>query len=359
MRQELEKATQELIGLLRSGMEREDAYQTFFEEHPIVFKILGYEEAYPKIKLPLDENEYLEPDFILTRPNGLFEILDIKTPQEELVKTKKYRNDLYAKVSEYLSQVEHYSEYFDDDRHRELVRTNYGFDIQKRPDTLIMIGTDQDLDKKILHNLLRRRSRGVRISTYDDVITSLLFYHANLYGHSENLKGASVHALLQIRPKSNACRQYIFDSGETLNRNRWSIFIDEKRRLCFEVYDSNGKNHLVAVDEGESSLKYDDFFYLCCEFGSSDNFSIMQILVNNVIRSRAESTEPIPLPAHLDLKNSIIGTDLTKTCFAAFTITELIIYNRVLSFPERLDHANHFFERFLKNMNKTDMKDTS
>src|ERR1043165_928292 len=130
MRQELESSIHCLVELLQNDVTSENTYQRYFENNPIVFKVLGYSEAYPKPRFPLSDGEWLEPDFLLERPDGLFEILDLKTPQEKLISArKKHRTTLSKKVDEYLSQVETYSEYFDDQANCEKVRSLYSIEV--------------------------------------------------------------------------------------------------------------------------------------------------------------------------------------------------------------------------------------
>ena len=122
MRQvQLEQAINRLARLLRDGESDEAKYQEYFERNPVVFEALGYSAAYPKPQLPLPDGEHLEPDFLVKRPDGLYEVFELKTPQERLVHGKKHRDKLYARVEEYISQVENYSEYFDDSEHRTFV----------------------------------------------------------------------------------------------------------------------------------------------------------------------------------------------------------------------------------------------
>jgi len=343
---ELEEAINGLVGLLRARESAEDKCQGYFEDNRIVFEILGYEEAYPKLRLPMQNGDYLEPDFLVKRPNGLFEIFELKTPQEKLVKTKRHRDDLYARVSEYVAQVETYSEYFDDRENRERVLRTYSLDVQKKPDTIMVAGLDEDVDKKLLHNLIRRRSNALRVITYDEILSTLLFYHAKFFGYAENLTGASWHAIINLQELEVQRRKYIFDVGDSPFKNRWSIYLDEKDSFCLEIVDSSGTSHQVAVHPGTLDFELGQFCYLCCEFGNSDSFSVLQILVNNRIAVKRELASPIDIARGLDFSKRTIGSDLEGQNGGLFDLAELCVYDRVLEFRARAKLTDHFFEKY-------------
>jgi hypothetical protein len=333
VRTELEDAVYQLASLLYKDESVEEKYQLYFEEHPIVFKVLGYSNAYPKLRLPRPDGGWYEPDFLLERPDGLFEILDLKTPQEKLVTTRrKSRARFYSKIEDYISQVEEYAEYFNNSECRERVRASYSLDVQTSPEVTIIAGIDRNVSKKLLHQLLSRRTHRPHIFTYDDVLSSLQFHHATLFGHTENLSGVAWYALLTLHRDAVQKPQYIFDAGNTPSKNRWSIYIDKHSALCFEVVDSEGSSYSISVRPGMRGFHFDRTCHIICEFGNSDSFSIMRILVNNRTAAEQQFQFPISIPSDLDFT---IGTDTEKQYFASFTLAACAIYKIVPNFQQR------------------------
>lgn len=333
MRQELEDSINRLTELLRNGVAVENKYQKYFEDNPVVFKVLGYSRAYPKLRFPLPDREWLEPDFLLERTDGLFEILDLKTPQEKLIGVgTKHRLTLSKKIDEYVSQLETYSEYFDDRENCEKIRNIYSVDVQKRPELVIIAGADGNVDKKSLHLLLSRRTHRPHIQTYDDVLTAIMFYHASLFGYAENLSGLAWYALLTPYKCDVHKLQYIVDVGVDPQRDRWSVYIDEHNMLRFEIKDSNGVPYSISVPPGSHGFDFGALCHVICEFGNSDKFAFMRILINN--RAAAEQHFQFPIRISSDFKLTI-GTDIEKKHFGSFTLGACAFYSVVPTFQQR------------------------
>ena len=345
-RARLELAITKLDRLLRDGEAAEKRYQRYFEENLVIFQVLGYAAVYPKPRLPLPDGGFLEPDFLAQRPDGLFEIFELKTPQEKLIVSKTHRDKLRAKLDEYLSQVETYSEYFDDAANRDRVRDERGFDVQKKPDMIIVAGRDDIADKKHLHLLLRRRANALRVVTYDDIQSRLLLHHAASFAASDSVSGVSWHAIVTIHPSEIAQRQYIFDAGDSLGKNRWSVFVDARRRLTLEIVDADGHPHSVSIAPGTQEFKYGFRHYICCEFGSSDESSFMQILVDNRLAERRDSSSPLRIPAGMDFSRRIIGADLEGRNNGTFDMAGLAIYQNMLTFQQRYAVTEAIFDEF-------------
>lgn len=333
---QLENAINELSRLLKKGEARESKYQEFFENNPVVFEVLGYVKAYPKPRLPKLDGDYLEPDFLVEQVDGLYQIFELKTPQEKLIQEIKSRDKFYADVDKYISQVFTYSEYFDDNEHRRLVINELSLDVQKTPDMVLVVGRDNNVDKKLLHTLTRRRASALHIVTYDFILSTLQFHHATLFGHSEKLPGISWHGIITLHDVDVKRRQYIFDAGNSLHHSRLSIYINEQKRLCFEILDGEGISHSMSVSVGKGkNINWEEKSYICCEFGSSDKFSIMQLLVDNRLIAKNELLFPISIPIGLDFSRKTIASDIQGQNHGTLTMAGLSIYNIALTFQQR------------------------
>ena len=346
IRTELEAAIVGLNRLLDDKKTPENKYQRFFEENPVIFEVLGYQESYPQPRLPLPDGEFLIPDFLAKRVDGFFEIIDLKLPQEKILKSKQHRNSLYAKIYEYMNQVKRYAQYFDEQQNRSFVKSTYGYDVQKRPSYTLIAGRDASVDKKGLYELLRDPPTALHIITYDQLLSDLLFYYVRFFGHAENLPGASCHIVLTIQRFSVPRRKYIFDCGEVHRPSRWSIFVDEHNRLTFELTDLSGRLYTTSIQIGTTDFKFDEQYYVVCEWGSSDRFSLLQILVNNRIFAKQELAFSIAMPTDFDFSQMTIGADFMHKNNGKFICATLVVYNRVLAFTERAALVNSIFEKF-------------
>jgi hypothetical protein len=127
---ELWAAIYELFVLLDDRVNQESAFQGYFERHPVVFNVLGYDVAVPfdkssQHKLPFDDerNYRPEPDFICgVRLSGEVTIFELKTPFQSGMTTSRAdgnRAKFLATIESYLSQA---TEYVDSIRGRESAR---------------------------------------------------------------------------------------------------------------------------------------------------------------------------------------------------------------------------------------------
>jgi hypothetical protein len=287
-RNQLENAIYELRNLLKTDEEREDKFQKYFENHAVVFNVLGYSKAYPHLSLELTDElkekfdrQVLIPDFFAQRINGHLDIFELKTPQEKLVKDKRGRTSFYAKINDYIAQSIQYSEYFEDQANRNYFKEEYALDIQKKVDTIIVAGRDKNMDKKQLHDEIRRRSNHVDIISFDEILNRLNFYHIQQFGDTASYSsGAGLYLMMKLNSTSRDLRKYIFDSGSSVGQRRWSIFLNKNNTICSEVIDDEGEVFSVKANS-LSKINTAQPFHLMCQFSTNSQSTIIQILVNN------------------------------------------------------------------------------
>lgn len=194
---------EEAIGILDSLLTAQSAseadFQAFFEAHPIVFQVLGFQRqvAHPTIKTA--NGAMYIPDFIARRPNGSWEIIELKTASAELLRDRDRRESFYASFESYLSQCHEYSEALDDVSTRSEFEKQYGIDlIQKRPSSIIVAGSSESLDVSRLLRLCSRRSPPVSVYTYDDIRSALVAYRTFNFGKYDTAEGITVHSVMQL-----------------------------------------------------------------------------------------------------------------------------------------------------------------
>lgn len=289
-RNKLENAIYELRNLLKTDEIKEEIFQAYFEKYDVVFNVLGYSKAYPHFSLELTDElkdkfdrEALIPDFFAQKINGNIDIFELKTPQENLVKDKRGRTSFYAKINDYIAQVLQYSEYFEEQENRNLFKQKYGLDIQKKIDTVIVAGRDNNLDKKQLHDEIRRRSNHLDIITFDEILNRLIFYHTQQFGDTASYSsGAGLYLMMKLNNTSRDLRKYVFDAGDSLDQRRWSIFLNKNNIICSEIIDDQGETFSVKANS-LSKINKDKPFHLMCQFATNGECTILQILVDNQV----------------------------------------------------------------------------
>jgi hypothetical protein len=321
-RNQLENAIYELRELLKVDEIKEEKFQAYFEKYEVVFNVLGYSKAYPHLSLELTDElkekfnrEVLIPDFFTQKIDGNIDIFELKTPQESLVKDKRGKTSFYAKINDYIAQVIQYSEYFEDQENRNLFKKKHALDIQKKIDVVIVAGRDSDLDKKQLHDEMRRRSNHLDIITFDDILNRLVFSHTKQFGDASSYSsGAGMYSMMRLNNTSRDLRKYIFDVGDSLEHRRWSIFLNKNNAICSEIIDDEGEIFSVKASS-LSKIDTDKPFHLMCQFATNGQCTILQILVDNqtVGESRIDGMLKISSDALKNfsgLKFSTIGADI-------------------------------------------------
>ena len=252
----------------------------------------------------------------------------------------------YSKIEDYISQVEEYAEYFNDSEYRNQVKDKYSLDVQASPEIRIIAGRDRNVDKKQLYQLRSRRTHRLHISTYDEVLSSLRIHHATHFGHTENLSAASWHAVITARHLDVKRRKYLFDCGDTLAQSRWSIYLNERDRLTFELVDAYGHTYLASVLPGTCGFELDEQCYIACEFGSSDSSAFLQILINNRIAAELKVAYPIAISSGFNFNKQTIGADIAGHNNGRFDMAALAVYNQELDLTQRDGLTERLFEEF-------------
>jgi hypothetical protein len=128
----IDKFALDLSGLSSQNIS-ENVIDSFIRNHKDYFcKALGHIDAVPQLRLPLvnkkgfdNKDQYLQPDYLLKRTDGYYDILDLKTSllkEKSLVKGKKKRIMFKDYVDELISQLVGYKRYFNDPAHVKLAK---------------------------------------------------------------------------------------------------------------------------------------------------------------------------------------------------------------------------------------------
>jgi CspA family cold shock protein len=166
----LADATAELEELLNSDDTRELDFQRFFERHLEFITGDDYVAAHPHVVLTAQDGHQLIPDFML-EPVGrgqLCDLLELKLPSAPVIVGQPGRTRLSAAVAAAHAQLRQYRDHFNEERHRDALRHEYGLEAFY-PAMYVLIGRRGSVSP-----LDFRRSEeaapGLRLLTYDDVL---------------------------------------------------------------------------------------------------------------------------------------------------------------------------------------------
>ena len=340
---DLEICIRDLERLLLEDPDHESPYQALFETHPVVLRVLGYldSRARPRLDVPR-ESTYFEPDFLAVRPNGLWEIVDLKTPNESLTLGLARRERFTAKVASYLAQVHEYDEYFDDFEHRALTMEKFGVDVQKRPHKVLVIGRDHDADKREIHHQLSRLGSRVDVLTFDDVLMALRQAHDQVVvGSSEPASGLSMYLQLALSNPTERRRGYILDFVGRRG-NRLSLFLNERARLVLEVTTDEGEQYSVPIEVPRHSSS--EPLLLALEAGVRGHIGIMEVRIDGAVVGQLNLVGSDVRKA-LGFDKATLGNATDYSAGGWFGLFEWVSFDRPLDFRERLQLVDYFIEK--------------
>lgn len=338
-RLKVEEAIDSLDALLHSDTACEADFQAWFENHPVAFIILGFQRQIPHPSIHAASGDTYIPDFIAQRPNGAWEIFELKTAAADILRDKNRREAFYASFESYLSQCHEYAEALDDSAVRDDVEKRYDINLlQKRPSSIIVAGSSEALDVERLFRLCSRRTPPVTVYTYDDVRAALVSYRTFNFGSYDSADGISVHSVMYLhRPDNGPSINHILDIGVNPDRDRVSIYVDEKGFIRIKVFDSNGEQHSARSAAPLDPHLYETPHWFLFEVGISDGFGFISIQIDGRYYADMRLHD---FPIHIS-HEYVIGSDWHATAPSWFSFIELAVIDRALSFNEKVQMREH------------------
>lgn len=166
LRNELE----EFEYLISKSKVKENEIQLFLEKHPNIIKSMGYSNIYPQLVLERDDGTSLRPDFII-EPIGQkwFDILEIKTPNANLVVGRRDRKTFSSAVNELIAQLREYSAYFESEKLCKKIEERFGIKCYKPKLTGIIGLNPSTQDERQLRRLMTAYT-DIDILTFDHLL---------------------------------------------------------------------------------------------------------------------------------------------------------------------------------------------
>lgn len=141
--------------------------------------------------------------------------------------------------------------------------------------------------------------------------------------------GLSLNAAIRFNNVLGAGRQFIFDYGKAAGE-RFSVYISADKIFTVSFVDAKGEPHLLQRPFGGEEIPLGEFLYFSCELGVGPR--------NTFVRMKVSRNEPIVITIPyrvdigvLDIKNGVVGADLTGNNCSAFDLAELMVYSATLT----------------------------
>ncbi|NEQ44168.1 MAG: DUF4263 domain-containing protein [Leptolyngbya sp. SIOISBB] len=322
-------------------------YQSFFESHPIVFQVLGYDvfQSYEKssiAKIPFDEDKDFtpEPDFLCANLDSCrLTIFELKTPFVKPLVVQRAdgkRRKLTAFSESYISQAVEYVESIrGNNKAREIVKSDLSLERISTYCIVVAIGLQKDNDIAEVSRILENRKTSTSFLYYDQLLEKLIQSYSINRKYVKGSKGWTFTYHIVLDREQRFDRSYIADYG-SLENNRLSIFIENKNIVC-QCIDAAGEFHTL-----KSPIEFMKAVFLMVEFSTDDYGIYLSLNVDNEEKDLRVGS--VKLVLDIELVGSCVGADLTGKNFGRFYLIGKWICNGTLSLKDKLG-AYHYFKR--------------
>lgn len=340
-RQQIENAIHQLEGLLEEGKYEED-FQKWFENNPIVFTALNFDNHISQAYLPDFEGRGDFPDFIVKEIRGIWEIFEIKTANEKLYLNDSKHPRLTSKIYSYLSQCRDYKEYFKDSTNREKFYRKHEISIKNEPNAKLVVGRKNNLE---YYKLINDTFNGIEIITYDDIYNALLFFKSKILNEYEGMNGLTI--ALSAKFSNIQKNNYLLTFGSSKVLNFISFYLDTEQNLSLKLVDKNRMCKVETPDE-LNFKKLENWNLFLIEMAFGPDYTVLSIELNdqyiNVNQFGKLNFDFKNLQENIVLGSNQFGTGLSK-----FQMTEMILWDKTFYLNNKIKLKNDCFENVLKN----------
>ena len=165
------------------------------------------------------------------------------------------------------------------------------------------------------------------------------------------LPGISVHLILRLGKPIKGRDNFIFDCGEKANRNRFSVFMDPEFNLCCRAIDKDSKVTEVKVGQALDTFDVNNLIYVICEYGSSDTFSFVRILINGRQVAEKHQDFPIAINPSINGASSTLAADLDGRNQGVFLSLLLLAQPKTIT-TDQMASLLKTFNEFIQSKNE-------
>ena len=162
---------------------------------------------------------------------------------------------------------------------------------------------------------------------------------------SAKFPGFSTHLVIKLFKQDVQRSKYIFDLGESLHKNRVSLYLDKSNILTYRLIDMWDEQYSVKIPEGNSGYSFNDFMYLNCEYGVTEFFSFMKIFIDGKLIEKSKYKFKIPLPTNIQ-GSMTLAADLSGLNNCKMEIAEYIVYKGTLDYSARKQMTTYLFNKY-------------
>lgn len=259
MTDRLWSAIVDLYELIWRDQTAESQYQLFFEKHPVIFEVLGYDcqasfENRSRNNLPHDRdlNKDQEPDFIAgSSVKRHLEVVEIKTPIRGRMLVERRdggRKKFRAEIEEYISQANEYKEHLERNQDaRDAASAVLGFSTARNFGCTLICGLYSEQDAPEIKRLASIRN--ITFIFYDELFTILVKAYAEgrpmdtaLHDMPDELASSvTILVIVDIDNAQNNDPAYVFDvAGE--HTSPFSLMCCAGD-LVFRFQETSGRYH--------------------------------------------------------------------------------------------------------------------
>ncbi len=332
--QQFENALGELSLILGSDAD-ENTFQQWFETHQLVFECLGYTRAIPHPSLDVEDKSagVFIPDFMVLNSDGLWEIFEIKTAKELILKNTERRHSLRASTETYIAQCKEYSDLFRDREYRNRFNQRYVADCHASPNITLIMGRNENLDKKTVAEILSSRTPHIAIKTYDDVRESV-HHSLKIMGELPKAmsKGLCILFAAILHPSDSQQKTYIVDICRSNSNSRIQLYTFENL-IHLEITDKTGEkyHHKTTSSDLKKILEKPATFAI--QISNENSYSLIDLIVDDeMMLSIRQRTFNFDFTNELDY---VVGSDQTGTAHSNMHLAGLIILQAIPSLEDR------------------------
>jgi len=357
---EIWEAIYQLFHLLNPDRKvAESEVQLYFATNPIVFKVLGFDDAasFEKSslhKLPYDEEHETqrEPDFIcVNRDLRIATVFELKTPNVTQFITSRsdgQRAKLRAELESYISQTTEYISFISSSvEARKTLCTIFGIDSVLQTKGILLCGLSNEEELANASKIVSRRYQGLELLFFDKLFLKLIEIYRtgrpDIFIPDEKQSFPKLHGLtfchhFVIPQKQKHSRAYLSELGDTAN-NRVSIFL-ENDFLVIEVVDDSGKSHFSEYCPAKNCPTF-----MRLEVSDDPSARFLSIFIDNKeveFKSSKQGAEFRP-----NLKAFTLGADRFGKNGAQFHMLALYFVDRTMNVIERIGSFDYFRKQTL------------
>lgn len=328
-----------LYCLLVENKNEEVLYQRLFEQHPVIFSVLGLNIAASFEKsslhsLPFDLERGFkpEPDFIgVELPAGNVVVVELKTPFVGDITTARQdgnRAKFKAMAESYISQSTEYIESIEQRQEaREVVKSVLNFEKIAAYKIKLIYGLSENNDANLVSKLAAKRMVPTEIIFYDDLLNKLVDVYSVSRRDLMSRSGWCFVFNIYLEPIQPSSKVFLVEYG-TGSADRISVYL-ENNYLIFECLDSKKRAHRL-----QSSLSGERINYIRFEFSNDSDGTYMSLNVNNSeseLRLGKNTLQLFP-----DIGVFTLGADSRGENGAHFYMFDHYAVNRTMDLKEKL-----------------------